>query len=471
MTTAGLQGFDDGRRGTQPVIVSGEASVPTPATSAPPGGQQLAFAGVLVLGLIVTAVLCTPIAATPLPPVPGFMTAFGTGMAVINVVLAALLLSKGSIEKRADAVRLGAAYLFVALIFVPLLLSFKDGFVPGTLIGEPESSGWLWCFWHGGFAIMMAWYATNVGRPQGAPSILAIGIGIGGLVIGLTVLSTAGLDYLPDLLQNGQTLFAGAALSIPIGLLALNGMALLLCLRLRARSAEQLWVTVAMVAACLDVWLTLRGSNRFALGWYIAKCGSFVTSFVVFISLFHDITALYRRSAEANVRLEELVHLDGLTGTYNRRHFDATLKIEWSRAMRESKPLSLLMLDVDFFKQFNDRYGHLAGDDCLRTVGQCLSEGVRRPADVVTRFGGEEFAILLPNTDGAGAANVARMLRASIEALHIPHARSPTGLLSVSTGLATLIPERGSDPLRLVRLADEALYRAKSDGRDCIVAA
>ncbi len=394
------------------------------------------------------------------------MTAFGTGMGVINVVLAALLLSKGSIEKRGDAVRLGAAYFYVACIFVPMLLSFKDAFVPGTLIGKPVSSVWLWSCWHGGFAIMIAWYAINVRRQRAAPSILKLSVMIISLVIALTMMVTVGLDYLPGLLLNGQTFFSGPLVIVPICLVGLNAIALLLCLRLRARTTEQLWLTVAMIAACFDVWLTVCGLNRFALGWYLSKGGSFTTSLVVFISLFHDITKLYRSSAEANSRLVALAHLDGLTGTYNRRHFDATLKSEWGRAMRDARPLSLLMLDVDFFKQFNDAHGHLAGDDCLRAVGQRLRECLRRPADVVTRYGGEEFAILLPNTDEAGSLKVAEMLRTSIEGLRIPHIRSPFGFLSLSIGVSTQVPESDIEPLRLVRLADEALYRAKAEGRN-----
>ena len=462
--------FDAARPASRPVVV-GEATAQTLTGSTRPEWQQIALAAGLAFVLVATGVLCTPIATTPITPVAGFMTAFGAGMIVINLVLAALLLSKGSIEKRADVIRLGAAYLFVALIFVPLLLSFKDGFVPGTLIGKPVSSVWFWSFWHGGFALMMSWYALNVGRPTVAPSVLTVSIIILGVVVGLTLLATVGLDYLPDLLLNGQTFFTGSRMAIPIGLLGLNGTALILCLRLRAQTAEQLWVTIAMVAACFDLWLTFRGSNRFALGWYLAKCGSFVTSLVVFTSLFHDITKLYRSSAEANLLLEELARLDGLTGTYNRRHFDATLKVEWGRAMRDSRPLSLLMLDVDLFKQFNDAHGHLAGDDCLRTVGRCLKEGLRRPADVVTRFGGEEFAVLLPNTDQIGALKVAEKLRTSIEALRMPHPVSPSRLLSVSVGTATRIPEIESDSLALVGRADEALYRAKSEGRNRVVAA
>ena len=470
MTAAWVERLDDCQPGGRRAVAVREALGSMGAISRP-GWRQVAFAAALALALIVIGVLCTPIASLPLTPVPGFMTAFGTGMGVINLVLAALLLSKGSIEKRADAVRLGAAYLFVALIFVPLLLSFKDGFVPGTSIGKPVSSVWLWSSWHGGFGILMAWYAINVGRPRPAPSILTVSIVILGSVGGIAILTTAGLGYLPDLFVNGQTFFTGSRMAIPIGLLVLNGAALLLCLRLRARTTEQLWVTVAMVAACFDIWLTFLGSNRFALGWYLSKCGSFVTSLVVFTSLFHDITKLYRSSAEANLKLEELAHLDGLTGIFNRRHFDTTLRREWGRALRDGRPLSLLMLDVDLFKQFNDDHGHLAGDDCLRAVGRCLSEGLRRPADVVTRYGGEEFAILLPNTDGAGSLQVAEMLRTSIDTLQIPHSPSPGDFLSASIGVSTCIPERESNPLLLVRLADEALYRAKAAGRSRIASA
>jgi diguanylate cyclase (GGDEF)-like protein len=165
--------------------------------------------------------------------------------------------------------------------------------------------------------------------------------------------------------------------------------------------------------------------------------------------------------------LERLTTTDGLTGIANRRRFDAFLESEWSRARRSQKPLSLIMLDIDFFKAFNDHYGHLAGDDCLRQVAQCLADGVRRPADLVARYGGEEFACLLPETTAMGAVTMAKRFLESMEELNIPHAYSEAAdHVTLSMGVATLVPLVGQPSSDLVRHADQLLYEAKQNGRN-----
>ncbi len=165
--------------------------------------------------------------------------------------------------------------------------------------------------------------------------------------------------------------------------------------------------------------------------------------------------------------LERLTTTDGLTGIANRRRFDAFLESEWSRARRSQKPLSLIMLDIDFFKAFNDHYGHLAGDDCLRQVAQCLDGRVRRPADLVARYGGEEFACLLPETNAMGAATMAKRFLESMNELNIPHAYSEAAdHVTLSMGVATIIPLIGQPSSELVRRADQLLYEAKQNGRN-----
>jgi diguanylate cyclase (GGDEF)-like protein len=223
-----------------------------------------------------------------------------------------------------------------------------------------------------------------------------------------------------------------------------------------------------LVAACFDLWLTVRGGNRFALGWYLSKCGSLITSFVVIASLFHDIAQLYRNSAAANRVLTDLAHRDGLTGVRNRRYFDESLEAEWTRARSASAPLSLLMVDVDHFKQFNDQYGHVLGDDGLRAVARCLTEAVRQPTDIVARYGGEEFAVLLPGVDESRSLEVAERLRTAVENLAIPHRGSPAGRLTISVGASSRIPDLDGKPHALLRNADCALYLAKNRGRNRI---
>jgi diguanylate cyclase (GGDEF)-like protein len=179
-----------------------------------------------------------------------------------------------------------------------------------------------------------------------------------------------------------------------------------------------------------------------------------------------------RALAEANLRLERLSSLDGLTGVANRRRFDEVLELEWRRASRSGAPVSLVMLDLDYFKDFNDAHGHLAGDERLRLVADALSSTVGRAGDLVARYGGEEFVVLLPGTTGRDAAALAERLRAAVEALKLPHDASPTSeVATLSAGVATAFPEERASPEALLAAADAALYRAKREGRNRVATA
>lgn len=171
-----------------------------------------------------------------------------------------------------------------------------------------------------------------------------------------------------------------------------------------------------------------------------------------------------------NCLLQRLLATDSLTGIPNRRYFDYALAGEWRRCARARTPLSLLAIDVDHFKAFNDAYGHVQGDTCLRRVAAVLMQAGRRPGDLVARYGGEEFFCLLPNTDQAGAMSVATRLKAALHDAGIAHRCSPLGdRLTMSIGVATAYPPQGS-PEALVDFADRLLYVAKNQGRDRIVA-
>lgn len=160
---------------------------------------------------------------------------------------------------------------------------------------------------------------------------------------------------------------------------------------------------------------------------------------------------------------------DSLTGLSNRRYFDDTFNIEFQRMSRSGEPLSLLMLDVDRFKNFNDHYGHLAGDNCLRQIGTTLTTNVTRVTDIVARYGGEEFVLVLVNTDQEGAVNVAERIRKAVESLAIPHFNSDVAsVVTVTIGVATIYPSTMKSMDQVVALADEALYRAKDAGRNRI---
>jgi diguanylate cyclase (GGDEF)-like protein len=167
-----------------------------------------------------------------------------------------------------------------------------------------------------------------------------------------------------------------------------------------------------------------------------------------------------------NRELEKDSTTDGLTGLANRRAFDTALDQAWRRLQRTREPLSLLLLDLDFFKILNDRAGHPAGDEALRRFARILSEAISRPDDFAARYGGEEFALVLPDTDGAGALAIARMVKDGLASAGIAHPGGIGGRLTTSIGLATIGPDDVDCPDALVARADTALYRAKQDGRD-----
>ena len=165
--------------------------------------------------------------------------------------------------------------------------------------------------------------------------------------------------------------------------------------------------------------------------------------------------------------LKDIALLDGLTGIANRRNFDLALEREWKRAQRSVQPLSLLLLDIDFFKPYNDNYGHGPGDDTLRQVATGLQQSITRPADLAARYGGEEFVCLLPETDREGAQNMGEEVRKAIEGLAIPHAYSQVAdHITVSVGAACVTPNENSSAAKLLESADQALYRAKESGRN-----
>jgi diguanylate cyclase (GGDEF)-like protein/PAS domain S-box-containing protein len=166
---------------------------------------------------------------------------------------------------------------------------------------------------------------------------------------------------------------------------------------------------------------------------------------------------------------EQLASSDPLTGIANRRHLDRVIEREWLRAAREQTKLSILLLDIDCFKLYNDVNGHLTGDECLRQVVAAILPVVSRPADLLARYGGEEFVVVLPNTDAAGARQMAEWIREAVEASRMPHVgNSPYGVLTVSVGCATMVPRPQTSHLHLLEAADQALYRAKSSGRNCV---
>jgi diguanylate cyclase (GGDEF)-like protein len=265
--------------------------------------------------------------------------------------------------------------------------------------------------------------------------------------------------------------------------------------RRKPYSVLDLWLIVVLVAWLFDIALSAGlNSGRYDLGFYAGRIYGLLAASLVLIvllrqngRLYLQLIALHNSEREKADELRRLAVLDPLTGIANRRAFEAALDQEWRRMMRHGTALSLLMIDVDHFKRYNDTYGHVAGDQCLRAVAQALARRTRRAGELAARYGGEEFAVLLPHTDIAAAKKLGELICETVRDEKIPHAASTTApFVTISIGAACIAKVPPSiGPLSrdsagaalapgatvLVEAADGALYEAKAGGRNGVVAA
>jgi len=227
------------------------------------------------------------------------------------------------------------------------------------------------------------------------------------------------------------------------------------------RHLDDLPLIVIVATATADIYATWRPKAIAAGVALIVLCGGATVLLLLFCR-----EILLRIAAEE--RLTLVADTDSLTMISNRRSFDRTLDEEWRRAIRNQMPIALLLMDADFFKLFNDTYGHPAGDHALCAIATAIAENIRRPADLAGRYGGEEFVALLPDTEMAGALNVAESIRAAVNALDVPHSGSRFGCLTLSIGVAVMRPALGDPASTLLKMADDVLYEAKQTGRNRI---
>nr|WP_084688302.1 diguanylate cyclase [Paraburkholderia oxyphila] len=216
---------------------------------------------------------------------------------------------------------------------------------------------------------------------------------------------------------------------------------------------------IMVAAADQDIYAAWRRRTLF-IGSLMLAFGS------AFVALSMLLGVQLRRRMRAESELQLLARTDGLTGLNNRRSLGEILEQEWRRARRNRSVMSLLFLDIDRFKAYNDTYGHQAGDDALAVVARCISASIRRPADTAARYGGEEFVVVLPETPASGAAEIAERIRSAIAGCEIEHAGSEYGRVTASIGVVSRVPETDDDLSAAIKAADEALYQAKTSGRN-----
>jgi len=312
--------------------------------------------------------------------------------------------------------------------------------------------------------------------------------------VGASVLiAIFGQAVLPALVFGNH--FAPAETVIVAGVWLLNLAALIVVMRRRPYSVLDLWLVVVICAWLFDIALSaMFNASRFDLGFYAGRIyGLLAASLVLIVLLYQNgklylqLVGLHQSERDKSAVLRELSTIDPLTGIANRRAFDEALDVEWRRTMRHGHALSLLLLDIDFFKRFNDTYGHVAGDQCLHAVAQAVAGRARRAGELAARYGGEEFAVLLPNVGLDDAAKLGELICRSVRELDITHANSDAApQVTISIGVACLAQvqqhapalSRGDNaaPLTpattlLVEAADHALYRAKMAGRNRVAVA
>ncbi len=428
---------------------------------------------VALLSLLVFVCL-VPFARVPLMPMPVFVPIYESALALNDLFTAGLLLGQFVITRSRALLALACGYLFTATLTVGHMLTFPGLFAPGGLLGGgPQSTAWIYMFWHAGFPLSVLAYAFLRNRGEAVPrprvSLRAMALVIGATLcaaLAFLALATAGEHWLPAIMAANH--YTPVMMSVAGTTWGLCVAALLVLWRRRPYATLDIWLMVVLCVWVCDVALSaVFNAGRFDLGFYAGRIyGLSAASFVLMLLLIEH-SVLYARLSAALTELRRLATTDPLTGAANRRAFDTALANAWRHSARTGMPLSLLMIDVDCFKAFNDQYGHAQGDLCLTAVSACLSETARRRGDLVARCGGEEFYVLLPGMEAAVAARAGQAVCDAVAALGVTHAKSTvTQHVTVSVGVATFDRQPGAQPSWLTGAADRALYAAKLAGRN-----
>ncbi|NGZ77323.1 sensor domain-containing diguanylate cyclase [Saccharibacillus alkalitolerans] len=452
--------------------------------------RQRRIALALSLALILFTLGVVFYAHLYLPEYAAFFPALG-GWGILGDFLTAFILFN---QFRASRIRpllvLGCTYLFTGLISLFYLLTLT-GLLPesGPFAPSPQTSIWFWCFWHLAFPCGILIFSWSLRHRTGPVSLerLRIDLTAGTLIVllgaaGVFLIGTLAEPLLPPLIENGdyrKLITSGIGPLIWI-LNAAAFLSVLLPYKKRGAGVLQIWIIVAMLAFILGLTLSLTAGQRYTLGWYGSRVDSLIASVVVLLALITEVNKLFVRLTrqheeleeskqaleEANKRLQQLSSADSLTRIANRRKFDEVLKQELEAPQRENDYLSLLMVDIDYFKAYNDHYGHLGGDMVLRSVASKLESEALAHFGFTARYGGEEFAVILPGHSMREAEQIAELLLESVRSLAIPHHYSDVSdQITISVGGFTMKPGDHFGANELIGKADAALYQAKAEGR------
>ena len=430
---------------------------------------------------LVVLLSVVPFAKVQLAQLPSFIPTYESALILNDLITAVLLFGQFAITRSRAMLALASGYLFTATVAGGHLLSFPGLFAPSGLLGAgPQSTAWIYMFWHAGFPLFVIAYAVLKDREEQQPdrftpytltgrtTLLTIAAVVGAAVA-CVALATAGGHWLPAVMAgNGyapaQPIIAGAVWGFCV-------VALAVLWRSKPHLTIDIWLMVVLCVWICDIALSaLFNHARYDLGFYLGRAfGLLGASFILLLLLIEN-SVLHSRLVAARTELKRLAATDPLTGLANRRAFESGLSEAWQRGAHAGSALSALLTDVDCFKHYNDRYGHLQGDQCLIVVADCLARHVPRDGDLIARYGGAAFAVLLPDADMQAAAHVGQRLCEAVAALDIAHAGSVVaGHVTVSVGVAGGWALDGALPHVLVKTANDALLAAKAGGRNRVV--
>ena len=435
-------------------------------------------AWIVAMILIACCVLIAPVMRVSLGvSYPIFAIVMALSIAAIAIT-SVLLWAQARVTRSAPLSVLALGYALTALVMLPYMLFFR-GMWPQLIAfvsADSETSAWLYVEWHTVFLCSVLAYFIVRRRCAGAPALDALAFRqlrrrlnfIGAGILACTLPSLIWIDDLPQLGTKGHAtaLFMGVTLAVCV----LGIAAVVIGYRWnRFRAVLDLWLTVACLSMVADITLTVL-SHQFAAGWYVSRLSILLGASSVLSVLLFQTANIYGQLTITAERLRNESLTDSLTGLANRRRFDQHFENVMRDAARSTRPVALLMLDIDNFKSYNDTYGHQAGDECLRSVALLINDNLGRARDLAARTGGEEMAVIMPDADIRGALTVAERIRAAIEGAMIPQGRGAMHkIVTVSIGV-TATRDPGSARIEdIIEAGDRALYRAKSSGRNCVV--
>jgi diguanylate cyclase (GGDEF)-like protein len=413
--------------------------------------------------LVSIAFVALPFAGWHLPRLPTLQAITATATLCCWSLTAYLTFSQAAVVRSRPLLILASACLAVALLTVPYLLAYPGIIAPHGIFGIADSASWLWVFSQFAFVGFIVAYVRSQQEPvkpwrRGSGRLLAALATA--TAIALTFIATS--SALPGLTSDGDFTSAyRSGISLLIALAYAGTLAYCAAVT-RGRTVLNLWLMVTLLALAIDVSLSSVGGGRYTLGWYLARFDRVFASGTLLTVFLLDFTFTSRR-------LAMLATLDVVSGLANRRALDERLEMYLGYRRRRSDVLSVIMLDIDQFKAFNDRYGHAAGDECLRVVADIIRRALVRGTDLAARYGGEEFVVVLPATDRRGAIVVAERIRSDVEHLSLGAENVPA--VTVSLGFVTVSPRTATSVEKVLYAADRAMYAAKAAGRNCIVEA